>query len=169
MRLSLAPPATVPWSSRRHVSNWVSNLRPSIGLTLRGPTRNCLVNTIGTQLPGDNHPQSPGDIGSAHNQTLDEHNKCGAADPYSKTGSSTGLGDGEYCGVGCLGEACLYYQIGCYAGCPTCSLTGKDLYPTSADLRLADHCEPIEPTLGGGDPAVRRSGLPRTPDGQASV
>jgi hypothetical protein len=93
---------------------------------------------------------------SAHNQTLDEHNKCGAADPYSKTGSSTGLGDGEYCGVGCLGEACLYYQIGCYAGCPTCSLTGKDLYPTSADLRLADHCEPIEPTLGGGDPAHER-------------
>ena len=54
---------------------------------------------------------------SAHNQTLDEHNRCGAAEPYSKTGSSTGLGDGEYCGIGCLGEACLYYQIGCYAGC----------------------------------------------------
>jgi len=93
---------------------------------------------------------------SAHNQTLDEHNRCGAADPYSKTGSSTGLGDGEYCGVGCLGEACLYYQIGCYAGCPTCSLTGKDLYPTQADLNLADHCKPIEPTLGGGDPAHER-------------
>ena len=44
---------------------------------------------------------------SAHNQTLDERNKCGAEDPYSKTGSSTGLGDGEYCGLGCLGEACL--------------------------------------------------------------
>ena len=67
-----------------------------------------------------------------------------------------GLGDGEYCGVGCLGEACLYYQIGCYAGCPTCSLTGKDLYPTQHDLDLADHCKPIEPTLGGGDPAHER-------------
>ena len=93
---------------------------------------------------------------SAHNQTLDEHNRCGARDPYSKTNSQTGLGDGEYCGVGCLGESCLYYQIGCYAGCPTCSLTGKDLYPTAADLRLADNCVPIEPTLGGGDAAHER-------------
>jgi len=93
---------------------------------------------------------------SAHNQTLDERNRCGAADPYSKTGSSTGLGDGEYCGVGCLGEACLYYQIGCYAGCGACSLTGKDLYPTQTDLRLADHCKPIAPTLGGGNPAHER-------------
>lgn len=93
---------------------------------------------------------------SAHNQSLDEHNRCGASDPYSKTGASTGLGDGEYCGVGCLGEACLYYQIGCYAGCPTCSLEGKDLYPTPTDLEKADHCKPIEPTLGGGDPAHER-------------
>ena len=93
---------------------------------------------------------------AAHNQTLDEHNKCGAADPYSKTGQYTKLGDGEYCGIGCLGEACLYYQIGCYAGCPVCSLTGKDLYPTQADLDLADHCKPIEPTLGGGDPKHER-------------
>ena len=36
--------------------------------------------------------------------SLDEHNKCGAADPYSKTGQYTKLGDGEYCGIGCLGE-----------------------------------------------------------------
>jgi len=97
---------------------------------------------------------------AAHNQTLDEHNKCGAADPYSKTGTMgnppTGIGNGEYCGVGCIGEACLYYQIGCYAGCATCSLWGKDLYPTQADLDKADHCKPIEPTLGGGDPAHER-------------
>ena len=59
------------------------------------------------------------------------------------------------CGIGCLGEACLYYQIGCYAGCGTCSLTGKDLYPTQADLDLADHCKPIEPTLGEGTPFWR--------------
>jgi hypothetical protein len=93
---------------------------------------------------------------SAHNQTLDAANKCGSKDPYSKTGSKTGLPDGEYCGLGCLGEACLYYQIGCYAGCPTCSLYGKDLYPTAADLVRADNCVPIEPTLGGGDPAHER-------------
>ena len=89
---------------------------------------------------------------SAHNQTLDEHNRCGSSDPYSKTGASTGLGDGEYCGIGCLGEACLYYQIGCFAGCGTCSLRGKDLYPTQADLDAAGMCKPISPTLGGGDP-----------------
>jgi len=97
---------------------------------------------------------------AAHNQTLDDNNKCGAADPYSKTGTMgnppTGLGNGEYCGIGCLGEACLYYQIGCYAGCPTCSLYGKDLYPTPADLKAADSCVPIEPTLGGGDPVHER-------------
>jgi hypothetical protein len=89
-----------------------------------------------------------------HNQTLDERNKCGASDPYSK--ADDGGGPGEYCGVGCLGEACLYYQIGCYAGCPVCSLWGKDLYPTDADLVRADNCTPIEPTLGGGDPAHER-------------
>jgi hypothetical protein len=86
---------------------------------------------------------------SAHNQTLDDANKCGSANPYSKVG----LEPGEYCGLGCLGEACLYYQIGCYAGCPTCSLVGKDLYPTEADLVKADFCKPMAPTLGGGDPA----------------
>lgn len=86
---------------------------------------------------------------SAHGQTLDAANKCGSANPYSKAG----LRPGEYCGNGCLGDACLYYQVGCYAGCGTCSLTGKDLYPTAADLAKAGNCKPIEPTLGGGDPA----------------
>jgi hypothetical protein len=85
---------------------------------------------------------------SAHNQTYDEGNTCDSANPYSTAGSV-----GEYCGVGCLGDACLYYQIGCYAGCPTCSLVGKDLYPTAADLAIAGNCTPIAPTLGGGDPA----------------
>lgn len=86
---------------------------------------------------------------SSHAQTLDDRNKCGSKDPYSKAGL---YGGGEYCGVGCLGEACLYYQIGCYAGCPHCSEWGKDLYPTPADIKLAN-CTPMEPTLGGGDPA----------------
>lgn len=53
----------------------------------------------------------------------------------------------QYCGVGCLGEACLYYQIGCYAGCGVCSMSGKDLFPTAEDLQLAGNCVPIEPTL----------------------
>jgi hypothetical protein len=86
---------------------------------------------------------------SAHNQTLDEANTCGSKDPYS----TAGLFKGEYCGQGCLGDACLYYQVGCFAGCGTCSLRGKDLYPTASDLEQAGNCKPIEPTLGGGDPA----------------
>ena len=90
---------------------------------------------------------------SSHGQTLDERNRCGAKDPYSKAGLG---GGGEYCGIGCMGDACLYYQIGCYAGCGTCSLWGKDLYPTEADFKLADDCHPMEPTLGGGDPAHER-------------
>jgi len=86
---------------------------------------------------------------SAHGQTLDAANTCGSTNPYSKAG----FNPGEYCGNGCLGDACLYYQVGCYAGCGTCSLTGKDLYPTAADLAKAGNCKPIEPTLGGGEAA----------------
>lgn len=71
-----------------------------------------------------------------------EPNKCGSKDPYSQAGSP-----GEYCGLGCVGEACLWYQIGCFVGCGTCSLVGKDLYPTAADLAAAGNCEPIAPTL----------------------
>jgi hypothetical protein len=86
---------------------------------------------------------------SSHNQTLDDRNSCGAKNPYS----TAGIYPGEYCGVGCMGDSCLYYQVGCFAGCPTCSLAGKDLYPTSSDLALAGNCKPIKPTLGGGDAA----------------
>jgi len=86
---------------------------------------------------------------SSHNQTYDDRNKCGSTTPYS----TTGMRKGEYCGIGCLGDACLYYQIGCFAGCPTCSLQGKDLYPTASDFAAANNCKPIEPTLGGGDAA----------------
>jgi hypothetical protein len=86
---------------------------------------------------------------SAHGQTLDAANKCGSSNPYS----TAGLRKGEYCGNGCLGDACLYYQVGCFAGCATCSLTGKDLYPTASDLAKAGNCKPIAPTLGGGDAA----------------
>ena len=37
---------------------------------------------------------------SSHDQVLDDRNKCGSQDPYSKAGFSPG----EYCGLGCLGE-----------------------------------------------------------------
>ena len=59
---------------------------------------------------------------------------------------------GEYCGPGCLGDACLYYAIGCFQGCSTCSYEGKTLYPVPSDLTKAK-CknEPPPPTLGGGD------------------
>ncbi len=71
-----------------------------------------------------------------------ESNKCGSKSPFSKADRP-----GEYCGLGCVGDACLWYQVGCYAGCPTCSLQGKDLYPTAEDLEKAGNCKPIKPTL----------------------
>ena len=50
-------------------------------------------------------------------------------------------------GYGCVGDACLWYQIGCFQSCGNCSMVGKDLYPTSEDLALAGDCEPKAPTL----------------------
>ena len=82
---------------------------------------------------------------SAHGQKYDDANKCSCKESGDCYSNITGVA--QYCGVGCLGEACLYYQIGCYAGCGTCSYSGKDLYPTAEDLQLAGDCEPIEPTL----------------------
>lgn len=60
---------------------------------------------------------------------------------------------GEYCGLGCLGDACLYYQIGCFHGCASCSLQGKTLYPVPHDLELAgcNASSMPEPSLGGGN------------------
>lgn len=88
---------------------------------------------------------------SSHNQTLDAHNKCGAKDPYNKHGQT---GPGEYCGAGCIGESCLYYQIGCFHSCATCSYEGKTLWPVENDLVTAGcSTNPPPPTLGGGDPA----------------
>ena len=51
------------------------------------------------------------------------------------------------CGLGCTGDACLWYAIGCFAGCGNCSYQGKDLYPTADDLAAAGNCEPIAPTI----------------------
>ena len=71
--------------------------------------------------------------------------KCGSKTPWSNRT--------EPCGLGCVGDACLYYQVGCYCGCPVCSLAGKDLYATPAALKLAGNCQPIKPTL---DPTRER-------------
>jgi hypothetical protein len=83
---------------------------------------------------------------SSHSQTWDDQNTCGSPDPYSKA-----TNPGVYCGLGCLGDACLYYQIGCFQGCGTCSLKGKTLCPVMADLEAAGCPVPPEPTLGGGN------------------
>lgn len=96
---------------------------------------------------------------SSHNQTLDRANRCGCQNNggcYSKVG----LYEGEYCGVGCIGESCLYYQIGCFQGCASCSMAGKTLYPVPADLASAGCPAPADmpaPTLGGGDRALERA------------
>lgn len=110
---------------------------------------------------------------SSHNQVLDRHNNYGCQ--YVKGGcySKVGIYAGEYAGTGCIGEACLYYQIGCFRDCPTCSLTGvngtnkKDLYPTDADL-VGSGCpvraELPAPTLGGGDRVHERALRTHNPD-----
>lgn len=50
----------------------------------------------------------------------------------------------------CVGDACYWYQVGCHIGCPSCSLEGKDLYPSP-------HCTEaeglMEPT--NNDPEFR--------------
>jgi len=100
---------------------------------------------------------------SAHNQVLDSRNKCGCMDRpggcYSNETAAPGVyfQKGEYCGAGCIGEACLYYQIGCFQGCGTCSYEGKTLYPKPSDLTKAGCDTPPAPTLGGGDAAAEHA------------
>ena len=87
---------------------------------------------------------------SAHGQKFDDRNKCGCAST-PKGCYSNASAPGDYCGLGCIGEACLYYQIGCYQSCPECSYEGKTLYPVPEDLKKAGNCPvPPAPTLGGG-------------------
>jgi len=92
----------------------------------------------------------------AHGQRYDSANQCGCQDrPGGCYSNATSPGD--YCGIGCVGEACLYYQIGCFQSCETCSLKGKTLYPVPADLVAAGNCPvPPTPTLGGGDPVLEK-------------
>lgn len=86
----------------------------------------------------------------AHGQTISHGTSlCNATNPYSSASSP-----GYYCGLGCLGEACLYYQIGCFQSSPSCSYVGKTLYPVPEDLVKAGNpsgWRPPPPTLGGGD------------------
>ena len=87
---------------------------------------------------------------SAHGQKFDGRNKCGCASTPEGCYSNASA-PGYYCGLGCIGEACLYYQIGCYQSCPECSYEGKTLYPVPEDLKKAGNCPvPPAPTLGGG-------------------
>jgi len=66
------------------------------------------------------HPQPR----QAHGQVLDKTTACAcqtAGTCYSN------VSKGAYCGPGCIGNACLYYAIGCFQGCGTCSYEGKTL------------------------------------------
>ena len=51
----------------------------------------------------------------------------------------------------------MYYQIGCFQSCGTCSYTGKTLYPAPEDLVNAGCAVPPAPTLGGGDAAAEHA------------
>lgn len=55
----------------------------------------------------------------------------------------------------CAGDACLWYQVGCYIGCDHCSCLNKEMYPTPQE---DGNCtNPSEPTL----PLKARSWNPR--------
>lgn len=51
----------------------------------------------------------------------------------------------------CIGEACFWYQVGCFIGCENCTGTGKYLYPSASDFPSG--CTLAEPT--NNDPATR--------------
>lgn len=92
---------------------------------------------------------------SSHNQVYDDQNKCGCEDTPGGCYSNASR-PGFYCGLGCIGEACLYYQIGCFQGCSTCSYIGKTLYPVPSDLAAAGCAVPPAPTLGGGNATLEK-------------
>ncbi|EOD31321.1 hypothetical protein EMIHUDRAFT_232105 [Emiliania huxleyi CCMP1516] len=47
----------------------------------------------------------------------------------------TKKGGKRYCNAGCPEENCLWYQVGCMVGCDDCSLEGKQMWPTPADVQ----------------------------------
>jgi len=44
----------------------------------------------------------------------------------------------------CIGQACFWYQVGCFIGCENCTGTGKYLYPSPSDF--PEGCTLAEPT-----------------------
>ena len=51
---------------------------------------------------------------SSHGQILDDQNKCSCQHSAEGCYSQAGWPASSYCGLGCIGESCLYYHIGCY-------------------------------------------------------
>lgn len=79
------------------------------------------------------------DSAMAHGSMVFPRNRNQAAgSPFTADGS-------------CIGEACYWYQVGCFNGCGECTGSGKYLYPAQSDFPA--HCELFEPT--NNDPATR--------------
>ena len=96
---------------------------------------------------------------SSHNQVLDDRNKCACKEAgcYSHAGWPAS----SYCGLGCIGESCLYFHIGRFQGCTSCSYTDAGtyghLYPTRNSVQAAGCPGPLPaPTLGGANPEEER-------------
>ena len=49
----------------------------------------------------------------------------------------------------CIGEACFWYQVGCFIGCENCTGVGKYLYPSASDFPAG--CTLAEPTNNAPD------------------
>ena len=51
----------------------------------------------------------------------------------------------EGCNAGCFESACLWYQVGCMVGCDTCSLDGKEMWPTPESVHCKRNGTPVAP------------------------
>jgi len=69
---------------------------------------------------------------------------------YSEPGNEPSHG----ADLSCLGDACFWYQVGCHIGCPTCTMTGKSLYPGPHCTKEQGLMEPInnDPETRSWDP-----------------
>ena len=67
---------------------------------------------------------------SSHGQTYGAATQCNSKAPWSNRS--------EPCGLGCVGDACLYYQVGCYCG----AHSGRGLRSCSAHSRRAPQAAP---------------------------
>ena len=66
------------------------------------------------------------------------HGKPIACGPNPKTGEQS-------CDAGCTEQACLWYQVGCMVGCDTCSLTGKEMWPTPEHVQCTQNGTAVPP------------------------